>query len=80
MTAARERIVYRARHGEDFAPLLECMPRGRERSAGQRRLHDERAEREAADNSISAREVLRTRRRAHRKLGHERAGAFHASG
>src|SRR5688500_14913612 len=71
MTAARERIVDRARNREHFAAVVEREARRDQRAAAARRLDDERAEREAGDDSIALREEQFLRLDAGRVLGHE---------
>ena len=69
VTALRERRMDRAGNREHVAALLAGEARGDERARRQRRLDDEHAAREPADQAIAARKVLLARRRAGRELG-----------
>ena len=54
-------------------PCLDRQPRRDQRARLQRRLDDQRAAREAGDDAVAAREVLRQRRRAERELADDEA-------
>ena len=73
VTAARERIVDRARNREHLAAMVHGLPRGDQRAAAPRRLDDERAERQARDDAIALREEQLLGLDAGRVFRHEQA-------
>src|SRR5205807_6623145 len=68
VTASGDRTVDGARDREHLAALLDRQACGDERAALARGLDNERAEREAADDAVAAREVLGERRAARREF------------
>jgi hypothetical protein len=60
--------------------LAPDLSSGDERSGSERRLHDEAAAREAADQPVAAREVLAGRRGAKRKLREQQAARANIGG
>ena len=72
MAAARLRRVDRARDREDLAAGLGRQARRDQRSGPQRRLDDQRAARQAGDDAVADRKVLRQRRHADRELADDR--------
>ena len=59
--AFRAWIERRARHGKNFAPLLEREPRGDQRTGTLGRFDDDDAERHTRDQPIAARKIPRPR-------------------
>jgi len=70
--AAAARIERRARHGEDFAALLQRKARGDERARAERRLHHQHAQ-ATPKRAVAAREMARLRLGAERHLGDDGA-------
>src|SRR5690606_21192027 len=62
-------------HGHHLAILFHRKPRGYQRPASLRRLDDQKAQTQSADNAIAIRKILLERRRAKRELRDE-AAAF----
>jgi hypothetical protein len=73
MTAARERIMDRSWQRKDLAALLRGKPCRDQRAAALRRLDDERAEADAADQPVALRKQLLARVHAERELADQRA-------
>src|SRR6185436_12505365 len=69
VAALGDRRVDRTRNGEDLATLLGGRARRDERAGSERRLDDQTALRESADQAIAAREVRRERACAEGELG-----------
>ena len=67
------RIERRARHGEDQPPLLVGEAGGDQRAAVERRLHHQHALRQAGDDAVAAREIVRQWWGAECKFTHDRA-------
>ena len=59
VAAFGQRRMDRTWNGEHFAPLLQSLPRGDQRSAVERCLHDQTAARQAADHAIATGKVCR---------------------
>ena len=72
VTTLGERRVNRAGNGKYFPALLGGEARRDERAAVRSGLHDQAAEREAADQAVAAREMGGEGARAKRKFGHQR--------
>src|SRR2546425_12457427 len=80
VTASGDRTVDGAGGREHLAALLDGQACGEERAALARGLDNERAEREAADDAVAAREVLGERRAARREFRHQHAVLADARG
>ena len=61
MTASRQRIMYGAGNGEDFAPLFSGKSRTEHRAAAIRSFDDERTQAQPADQSIPAWKMVASR-------------------
>ena len=72
---ARRRRVDRTRQGEHLAAAFGGQPRGDQAARAQRRLDHQHAARQAGDDAVAAREVVRDARRAERELGKQQAAA-----
>src|SRR5690606_10642786 len=75
VAAARQRVVYRARNGEDLAALLGGQPGRDQRPAAARRLDHQRAQARAADQAVARGKMPAPGRHAEREFrGHHAGG------